>query len=322
LSNYARGNNDAKWASTLEKLANGLGMPPRLRQAMGLTGDVTRTGPRPGAVAVAGVPADSFDVQLLAEAMGRNGTNVKRRDVLALAGQLGAAAALAQTEAWERLAHALARPGPVDETVVRQMEARSAGFYLLEDIAPAQAVLRALTVHLREVGTLLHAGANDPGDDLRRRLIVAAGEASLLAGWSASALPAGHWPGGVATACRKASALRAHQSLKVAGLRPSRRWTVSVRSPVVSARMRVIASRKASASAGGAPLGKRARTASSGVAGSRTLMSRPVAVERIRTCSATVSASSPVRTYSLPWWPSLVRARAATAAMSAGSTGA
>jgi transcriptional regulator with XRE-family HTH domain len=188
LSNYARGKNDAKWASTLERLADGLGMPPRLRQAMGLTGDTSRNGPGPAVSVVAGVPADTFDLQLLAEAVGRSGTNVKRRDLLALAGQLGAAAALAQSEAWERLAHALARPGTVDETVVRQVEARSAGFYLLEDNAPAQAVLRALTVHLREVSTLLHAGVSDPGDDLRRRLIVAAGESSLLAGWSASAL--------------------------------------------------------------------------------------------------------------------------------------
>jgi transcriptional regulator with XRE-family HTH domain len=189
LSNYARGKNDAKWASTLEKLANGLDMPPRLRQALlGLTGDASRNGSRPAVSAVAGVPADTFDLHLLAEALGRNGTNVKRRDMLALAAQLGAAAALAQTDAWERLAHALARPGAADETLVRQMEARSAGFYLLEEMAPAQAVLRALTVHLREVSTLLHAGASGPGDDLRRRLIVTAGESSLLAGWSASAL--------------------------------------------------------------------------------------------------------------------------------------
>jgi transcriptional regulator with XRE-family HTH domain len=189
LSNYARGKNDAKWASTLEKLADGLGMPPRLRTALlGLSGDASRNGSRPAASAVAGVPADTFDLQLLAEALGRNGTNVKRRDMLALAAQLGAAAALAQTDTWERLTYALTKPGAVDEPLLRQMEARSAGFYLLEDIAPAEAVFKALTVHLRELSTLLNGRAGDPRDDTRRRLIVTAGESSLLAGWSASAL--------------------------------------------------------------------------------------------------------------------------------------
>jgi len=45
-----------------------------------------------------------------------------------------------------------------------------------------------LTAHIREVSTLLSGRASDPGDELRRRLIVVAGESSLLAGWSASAL--------------------------------------------------------------------------------------------------------------------------------------
>jgi transcriptional regulator with XRE-family HTH domain len=185
LSNYKRGKNDAKWASTLEKLADGLDMPLPLRQALGLTADASRTGQRPASGAVAGAPADTFDLHLLAEAMGRNGTDVKRGDMLALAAQLGTATVGAPGDTWERLAQALTRPGTVDESVVRQMEARSAGFYLLEEIIPAPAVLKALTVHLREVTTLLNGR---PGDDLRRRLIVAAGESSLLAGWSASAL--------------------------------------------------------------------------------------------------------------------------------------
>jgi transcriptional regulator with XRE-family HTH domain len=185
LSNYKRGVNTAQFASTFEKLADGLDMPPRLRQALGLTGDAPAG---PAAVALAGVPADTFDLQLLAEAIGRNGTSVKRRDLLALAAQLGAGAALEQSAVWERLADAFTKPGALDETVVRKLEARSAGFYLLEEIVPAQVALKVLTVHLSEVSTLLSGRASDPDDDLRRRLIVAAGESSLLAGWSASAL--------------------------------------------------------------------------------------------------------------------------------------
>jgi hypothetical protein len=136
---------------------------------------------------LAGLPADTFDLQLLAETVGRNGTPVRRRDLLKLAAQAGATAAL-DPDIWERLSRALTRPGTVDEALVREMEARSAGFYLLEEIVPAQAVLKVLTAHLREVSTLLAGTAAGPDDELRRRLIVAAGESSLLAGWSAAAL--------------------------------------------------------------------------------------------------------------------------------------
>ena len=187
LSNYKRGVNAAQFASTFEKLADGLGMPLPLRQALGLSGDASPARPRPAGGAMAGIPADMIDLQLLAEAVGRNGAPVRRRDLLALAAQLGATAVL-DPDIWERLSHALTRPGTVDETLVREMEARSAGFYLLEEIVPAQAVLKVLTAHLREVSTLLAGTASDPTDDLRRRLIVAAGESSLLAGWSASSL--------------------------------------------------------------------------------------------------------------------------------------
>ena len=185
LSNYKRGVNTAQFTSTFEKLAEGLDMPPRLRQSLGLSADAPAG---PAAVTMAGVPADTFDLQLLAEAIGRNGTAVKRRDLLALAAQLGAGVALEQSAVWERLADAFTRPGALNETVVRELEARSAGFYLLEEIVPAQVALKVLTVHLREVSTLLSGRASDPDDELRRRLIVAAGESSLLAGWSASAL--------------------------------------------------------------------------------------------------------------------------------------
>ena len=186
LSNYKRGVNTAQFAATFEKLADGLGTPPRLRQALGLSGDAP-VGSRPAGGA-AGVPADTFDLQLLAEAIGRNGTAVRRRDLLTLAAQLSAGAVAGHNEVWERLADALTRPGALNETLVRELEARSAGLYLLEEIIPAQDVLKVLTAHLREVSTLLSGRASDPGDELRRRLIVAAGESSLLAGWSASAL--------------------------------------------------------------------------------------------------------------------------------------
>ena len=184
LSNYKRGVNTAQFAATFEKLADGLDMPLRLRQALGLSGDVP-AGSRPAGI-MAGVPADTFDLQLLAEAIGRNGTRVKRRDMLALAAQLGATAALAQNGVWERLAYALANPGATDEATVREMEARAAGFHHLEEIVTAPALLKGLTAHLREVSTLLNGSADDPKNELRRRLMVVVGESTVLAGWAAS----------------------------------------------------------------------------------------------------------------------------------------
>jgi transcriptional regulator with XRE-family HTH domain len=186
LSNYKRGKIQAEFASTFEKLADGLGMPLHLRQALGLSGDASANGSRPAAGSVTGVPADSFDLQLLAEAIGRNGTIVKRRDMLTLAAQLGAGAALAHSGIWERLADAFTKPGAIDETAIREMEARSAGFHYLEEIVSAPVLLKGLTAHLREVSTRLHGSAGDGGDSLRRRLIVVAGESSVLAGWLAS----------------------------------------------------------------------------------------------------------------------------------------
>jgi len=152
LSNYKRGVNTAKFASTFEKLANDLDMPPRLRQALGLSGNAPAAGSRPPASEITGLPSDTFDLQQLAETAGRNGTPIRRRDLLKLAAQLGATTAL-DPDIWERLTRALTRPGTLDEALVREMEARSAGFYLLEEIIPAHAVLKVLTAHLREVST-------------------------------------------------------------------------------------------------------------------------------------------------------------------------
>ena len=184
LSDYARGKHHARFASIFEQFADGLNMPLRLRAALGLVdgSSPASSGPTTGV----GVPADTYDLQLLAEAIGRNGSNVKRREMLSLVAQLGAAAALAQSEVWERLAFALTNPSAMDEKVIREMEARSAGFHRLEEVVSAPALLKGLTAHMREVSTLLNGTAHDPKDELRKRLVVVAGESSVLAGWAAS----------------------------------------------------------------------------------------------------------------------------------------
>jgi transcriptional regulator with XRE-family HTH domain len=185
LSNYKRGIHQAEFASVFEKFADGLDMPQRLRQALGLLGEnsPTKAG---AATGVPGVPADTFDLIQLAEVIGRNGTNVKRREMLSLAAALGGSAALAHSEVWERLAYALTNSSSTNDAVVREMEARSAGFHRLEEIVPAPQLIKGLTVQLREVTTLLSGTTSDPKDQLRRRLLVVAGESSVLTGWSAS----------------------------------------------------------------------------------------------------------------------------------------
>src|SRR5579875_3430698 len=185
LSNYKRGKHDALHASTYEKFADGLSLPPHLRQALGVGADTSSDGPGV-TVEAGGIPADPYELQLLAEVIGRNGSSVKRREMLSLVAQIGAAAALAQSEVWERLAYALTSPSAMNEGIIREMENRTAGFHRLEETVSAPTLLKGLTVHLREVGTLLNGTASDPKNELRKRLIVVAGESSVLAGWAAS----------------------------------------------------------------------------------------------------------------------------------------
>lgn len=186
LSKYKTGGHQAEFASTFEKIADGLGMPQRLRQALGLIGESSpdRTGRTANVVTL--VPTDTFDLIQLAEVIGRNGSNVKRREMLSLAAALGGAAAVAQSEVWERLAYALTNSTSTNDAVVREMEARSAGFHRLEEIVSAPQLLKGLTVQIREVSTLLGAMPSDPKNQLRQRLLTVAGESSVLAGWAAS----------------------------------------------------------------------------------------------------------------------------------------
>ena len=183
ISDYKRGVHDPRASSTFKKFADGLDLPEAARQALGVA---PRRSGRSRATPDGDVPTDTFDLQLVAEEVGRNGDNVKRREMLSLAARVGAGAAIAQGEVWERLAYALTNPSAMNDAVIREMEARTAGFHHLEEIVPAQALFKALALHIREVSTLLNGGADDPNDPLRKRLVVAAGESSVLAGWTAS----------------------------------------------------------------------------------------------------------------------------------------
>ncbi|XVQ85050.1 helix-turn-helix domain-containing protein [Microbispora siamensis] len=183
LSEYKTGKRVPTATSTFEAFADGLGMPEKARRALGLApmGDVD-TAQR----ADLGIPTDTFDLQLLAEAIGKRGEDVKRREMLTMTAKIGATTVAVQSEVWEQLAYALAKPTALNEAIVREMEARSAGFHKLEEMMPAQAIFKGLAAHIKEISTLLNGAVSDPKDELRRRLIVAAGESCVLAGWIAS----------------------------------------------------------------------------------------------------------------------------------------
>ncbi|MEV6038911.1 helix-turn-helix transcriptional regulator [Nonomuraea sp. NPDC052116] len=187
ISEYKSGKRIPTAKHTFEAFADGLGMPAHLRRHLGLSS----SGGRAGAQVVSDgvqIPTDTFDLQLFAEAIGKRGEPLKRRELLAMVAQLGAQSALAQSEAWEKVAFALSRPSALDEAVVRELEARSAGFHRLEEMLPAHTIFKGLAAHLNEVGTILNGTATDPKDELRQRLIVVAGESSVLAGWIATDL--------------------------------------------------------------------------------------------------------------------------------------
>ncbi|MGW4475850.1 helix-turn-helix domain-containing protein [Nonomuraea sp. NPDC004354] len=185
ISEYKTGKRIPTAKSTFEAIANGLGMPAHLRRSLGLAPTNGVDGAQAANEGMQ-IPTDTFDLQLLAEAIGKRGEALKRRELLGLVGQLGAATAIAQNDVWEKVSFALTRPSAIDEAIVREMEARSAGFHRLEEILPAQTIYKGLAAHIREIGTILNGTTIDPKDALRTRLIVAAGESSVLAGWLAS----------------------------------------------------------------------------------------------------------------------------------------
>lgn len=184
LSEYKTGKRAATATSTFESFADGLGMPASARTALGLA--PSSDGGTTTAIDNSASLPDPFELQLLAEEIGRRGDDVKRREMLSMAATIGATTALAQNSVWERLTDALTKPTAIDEAIVREIEARAAGFHQLEELVPAPTLFKGLAAHLRETSTLISSTASDPSDELRRRLIVAAGETSVLAGWLAS----------------------------------------------------------------------------------------------------------------------------------------
>jgi len=85
-------------------------------------------------------------------------------------------------ESWDRLLLALQGSAPVDDDMVAHLEAQTAGFHELERQLPGRALFPKLDAHLDGLAEMLR-GQMSPAR--RRRLIRAAGDAAVLAGWIA-----------------------------------------------------------------------------------------------------------------------------------------
>ncbi|MFD0851224.1 hypothetical protein ACFQ07_03290 [Actinomadura adrarensis] len=183
LSEYKTGKRVAEETAVFERFATGLDMPSRARQAMGLA-------PRPQDANASvdshedpDIPRDPYEIQLLAGAVGKIRGNVSRRKVLGLAATVGGAATIGGTDVWDRLSYAISKPVAVDEAIVNEIENRSAGFHQLDMVLPGPGLYKSIMAHLGELSTLLNGITDDPKNELRRRLIVVAGESAALAGW-------------------------------------------------------------------------------------------------------------------------------------------
>ncbi|XVQ10053.1 hypothetical protein ACQP1W_47325 [Spirillospora sp. CA-255316] len=185
MSEYKTGKRVPEKTAVFESFANGLNMPAPARRAMGLA-PAQESDTTPQAGSTLEVPLDAFDLLPLATEVGKRGGSMRRRDMLELAATMGAGVTLGRTDTWERLAYAIAKPTAVDESVVREMESRSEGFHQLDLVMSSRSLFKAILAHLNELTTLLNGMADDPNNVLRKRLIVAAGESSVLAGWWAS----------------------------------------------------------------------------------------------------------------------------------------
>jgi transcriptional regulator with XRE-family HTH domain len=108
---------------------------------------------------------------------------VERRDFMQKVAALLGVAAVPPVgpEPWERLARALARPGPVDVETVDHLERVTVA---LQSLGPTRVsshlILGPVTGHLDAITVLLHGS---PPPSLRSRLCSLAGETSGFAGW-------------------------------------------------------------------------------------------------------------------------------------------
>jgi tetratricopeptide (TPR) repeat protein len=118
----------------------------------------------------------------LAKESDQNKDDVRRRDLLKVAGVAAATAGsglLAETP-WQRLIDSVDRGRPVDTATIQIMQDRTADLFDTEYTVPARHVLDSLTKHHTTLRTLL---GNARTDATRDPLIIMMGETEALIGW-------------------------------------------------------------------------------------------------------------------------------------------
>ncbi|XVV05911.1 helix-turn-helix domain-containing protein [Actinosynnema sp. CA-248983] len=129
-----------------------------------------------------GLSALKRDVVAAEEVQEQEGLDVRRRDLLKVAGVAAAAASaeLISNSPWQRLADSVERERPVDGATLRLMQDRTADLFQTEETVPARKLLDSLSEHEATLSALLK---NARTDSDRRSLGVALGETKALAGW-------------------------------------------------------------------------------------------------------------------------------------------
>jgi transcriptional regulator with XRE-family HTH domain len=110
------------------------------------------------------------------------GSDVRRRDLLKVAGVAAAAAGtgLLSETPWQRLIDSVDKGRPVDTATVQLMQDRTADLFHTEETVPARQLLESIAHHRNTLQSLL---ANARIESIRNDLAIAMGETDVLTGW-------------------------------------------------------------------------------------------------------------------------------------------
>lgn len=110
------------------------------------------------------------------------GSDVRRRDLLKVAGATAAAAgtSLLSDTPWQRLIDSVDKGRPVDTATVQLMQDRTADLFHTEETVPARQLLESIAQHRNTLRTLLSNARIEP---IRNDLAIAIGETDVLTGW-------------------------------------------------------------------------------------------------------------------------------------------
>jgi transcriptional regulator with XRE-family HTH domain len=110
------------------------------------------------------------------------GSHVRRRDLLKVAGVAAAAAGtgLLSETPWQRLIDSVDKGRPADTATVQLMQDRTADLFHTEETVPARQLLELIAQHRNTLKSLL---ANARIESIRNDLAIAMGETDVLTGW-------------------------------------------------------------------------------------------------------------------------------------------